>query len=99
MSMALGPGVPPHAERLYFNRVGWFLANALSVFHHEAKAWAAFDEIKSDESIAVLDAAVAEGRGAVITSPHWCGHELIAAQISRRYPMPGFQSQVQQSFT
>jgi hypothetical protein len=35
MSMALGPDVPPHAERLYFKRVGWFLANALSVFHHE----------------------------------------------------------------
>ena len=87
MSMALGPDVPPHAERLYFNRVGWFLANALSVFHHGAKAWAAFDEIRSDESIGVLDAAVAEGRGAVIVSPHWCGHELIGAQINRRYPM------------
>jgi lauroyl/myristoyl acyltransferase len=87
MSMALGPDVPPHAERLYFKRVGWFLANALSVFHHGARAGAAFDEIKSDESIGVLDAAVAEGRGAVIVSPHWCAHELIAAQINRRHPM------------
>jgi hypothetical protein len=68
MSMALGADVPPHAERLYFSRVGWFLANALAVFHHGAKASAVFDEIKLDESIGVLDAAVAEGRGAVIVS-------------------------------
>ncbi len=74
MRLALGDDVPPGAEIVYFNRVGWFLGNALSVFHHGAKAWAAFDEIKSDESIGVLDAAVAEGRGAVIVSPHWCGH-------------------------
>lgn len=87
MSMALGPDVPPHAERLYFKRVGWFLANALAVFHHGARAGAAFDEIRSDESIGVLDAAVAEGRGVVIVSPHWCAHELIAAQINRRHPM------------
>jgi lauroyl/myristoyl acyltransferase len=87
MLLALGDDVPPEAEISYFNRVGWFLGNALSVFHHGPKAWAAFDEIKSDESIGVLDAAVAEGRGAVIVSPHWCGHELIAAQINRRYPM------------
>ena len=80
MSMALGADVPPHAERLYFSRVGWFLANALAVFHHGAKASAVFDEIKLDESIGVLDAAVAEGRGAVIVSPHWCGHELVAAK-------------------
>jgi lauroyl/myristoyl acyltransferase len=40
-----------------------------------------------DESIGVLDAAVAEGRGVVIVSPHWCGHELIGAQINRRYPI------------
>jgi lauroyl/myristoyl acyltransferase len=87
MSMALGADVPPHAERLYFSRVGWFLANALAVFHHGAKASAVFDEIKLDESIGVLDAAVAEGRGAVIVSPHWCGHELVAAKVNRRHPM------------
>jgi lauroyl/myristoyl acyltransferase len=46
-----------------------------------------FDEIKLDQSIAVLDAAVAEGRGAVIISPHWCGHEILAAEVNRRHPM------------
>lgn len=85
--MALGADVPPHAERLYFSRVGWFLGNALAVFHHGAKASAVFDEIKLDDSIGVLDAAVAEGRGAVIVSPHWCGHELVAAKVNRRHPM------------
>jgi hypothetical protein len=65
MLLALGDDVPPDAEILYFRRLGWFLASALAVFHHGTKASAVFDEIKFDQSIAVLDAAVAEGRGAV----------------------------------
>jgi lauroyl/myristoyl acyltransferase len=85
MLMALGDDVPPDAEILYFRRLGWFLASALAVFHHGTKASAVFDEIKFDQSIAVLDAAVAEGRGAVIISPHWCGHELVAAEVNRRH--------------
>lgn len=88
MLLALGDDVPPDAEILYFRRLGWFLASALAVFHHGTKASAVFDEIKfDDQSIAVLDAAVAEGRGVVIISPHWCGHELVAAEVNRRYPM------------
>ena len=87
MLMALGDNVPPDAEILYFRRLGWFLASALAVFHHGTKASAVFDEIKFDQSIAVLDAAVAEGRGAVIISPHWCGHELVAAEVNRRHRM------------
>src|SRR5262249_44543546 len=33
------------------------------------------------------DDAVAEGRGAVLVSPHWSGHELVAAIINRRHPL------------
>src|SRR4029077_4892970 len=87
MLMALGDDVPPDAEILYFRRLGWFLASALAVFPPGTKASAVFDEIKFDQSIAVLDAAVAEGRGAVIISPHWCGHELVAAEVNRRRRM------------
>jgi lauroyl/myristoyl acyltransferase len=87
MSLALGPDVPPHAHRLYFERVGWFLANALSVFHHGVDASQVLNEIGLGASIAVLDDAVAEGRGVVVVSPHWCGHELVAAQVNRRHPV------------
>jgi lauroyl/myristoyl acyltransferase len=87
MLLALGDDVPPGAEILYFRRLGWFLASALAVFHHGTKASAVFDEIKFDQSIAVLDAAVAEGRGAVVISPHWFGHELVAAEVNRRHQM------------
>ena len=36
---------------------------------------------------ALLDDAFAEGRGVVLTVPHWSGHELVAAVIARRHPM------------
>lgn len=86
MRLALGPDVPAKSESLYFRRVGWFLAGALSTFHHGIDATPIPDEIKFDDSIFLLDAAVAEGRGVVIASPHWSGHELAAAVVSRRHP-------------
>jgi lauroyl/myristoyl acyltransferase len=87
MSLALGPGLPAHAERLYFRHLGWFLARSLATFHRGFEATPVPGEIGFDESIRILDDAVAEGRGAVITSPHWSGHELVAAQVNRRHPM------------
>ncbi len=87
MSLALGPGLPAHAERLYFRHLGWFLASLLATFHRGFEATPVPGEIGFDESIRILDDAVAEGRGAVITSPHWSGHELVAAQVNRRHPM------------
>ena len=87
MRLALGFDVPAQSESLYFRRVGWFLGNALSVFHHGLKSSSILDHVKFDKSVGLLDDAVSQGRGAVIVSPHWSGHELLATAINRRHPL------------
>ena len=87
MSLALGPDVPAQSETLYFRHLGWFLASALSTFHHGVDATPTLTDLKFDDSLRILDDAVAEGRGVVIASPHWSGHELAAAAIGRRHPL------------
>ena len=87
MRMALGDDVPAQAERRYFQHVAWFLSSSLATFHHGLAATPVVDEVKFDETISVLDEAFAEGRGVVLTVPHWSGHELVAAVIARRHPM------------
>ena len=87
MRLALGDGVPIRAERRYFQHVGWFLSSSLATFHHGLAATPVVDEVKFNGTISVLDDAFAEGRGVVLTVPHWSGHELVAAVIARRHPM------------
>jgi lauroyl/myristoyl acyltransferase len=88
MRLALGPDVPALSESLYFPRVAWFLANALSVFHRGGiESTPVPDEVKFDDTVHVLDDAVADGRGVVVASPHWTGHELVAAVVNRRHPV------------
>ena len=64
-----------------------FLASALATFHHGIDATPVPLEVEMDDSFRTLDDAVAEGRGAVITSPHWSGHELMSALVNRKHPM------------
>jgi lauroyl/myristoyl acyltransferase len=87
MRLALGHDVPAQAESLYFRHLGWFLSSSLATFHYGIAATPVLDEVKFDESIRLLDDAVAEGRGVVLTAPHCFGHELVAAIINRRHPM------------
>lgn len=87
MVLALGESVAPGAERRYFRHAGWFLSSSLATFHHGLGATPVVGEVRFDETISVLDAAFAEGRGVVLTVPHWSGHELVAASIARRHPM------------
>jgi lauroyl/myristoyl acyltransferase len=87
MHLALGHDIPARAESLYFRHLGWFLSSSLATFHHGIAASPVCDEVKFDGSIRVLDDAIAEGRGVVLTGPHWSGHELVAAIINRRHPM------------
>jgi lauroyl/myristoyl acyltransferase len=87
MRLALGDDVPAGAERLYFRHVGWFLSNALAIFHNGLMRTPVPDEVAFDDTMRVLDQAVAEGRGVVLTAAHWSGHELAAACIGRRHPM------------
>ena len=84
--MALGDDVPVHADSEYFRHLGWFLSSSLSTFHHGVAATPVLNEVKFDETIHLFDVAASEGRGVVLTGPHWTGHELVAAMINRRHP-------------
>ena len=87
MRLALGDGVPAQAERLYFRHLGWLLSSSLAIFHRGVEATPVPNEVIFDDSIRLFDDAAAEGRGVVITCPHWSGHELVGAIVNRRYPM------------
>jgi lauroyl/myristoyl acyltransferase len=87
MRLALGHDVPAQTESLYFRHVSWALSNALSTFHYGIAATPVPQAVKFDDSVRLLDEAVAEGRGVVLVGPHWSAHELVAAIISRRHPL------------
>ena len=93
MRLALGFDVPAQSESLYFRRLGWFLSNALPTFHHGLGSTSLLDDVKFDESVELLDDAVSQGRGVVIVSPHWSGHEMVAAVVNRRHPVVGLVRQ------
>jgi lauroyl/myristoyl acyltransferase len=87
MRLALGDRIPPSAERRFLQQVGWNLSSSLATFHHGLAATPVRNEVKFDETIAVLDDAVAEKRGVVLIAPHWVGHELAMGVIAQRHPM------------
>lgn len=87
MRLALGDDVPAGAERLYFHRLGRFASGALAAFHHGLDATAFPGMIRFDDSVRLLDAAIAEGRGVVFSVPHFSAHELMAASVHRTRPM------------
>jgi lauroyl/myristoyl acyltransferase len=87
MRLALGTDVHGQAARLYFQHVGWFWSNALATFNRGFTQTPIPTEVRFDSSISVLDEAVAERRGVVLTSAHWSGHELAGAAINLRHPM------------
>jgi lauroyl/myristoyl acyltransferase len=86
MVLALGDP-PPGAEREYFHHVGWALSNALATFHHGLAATPVSAEVRFDESLRLLDDAVAEGRGVVLATPHYSGYDLAGGVLARRHPM------------
>jgi lauroyl/myristoyl acyltransferase len=93
MRLALGDDIPLEAEGRYFRHLGWLLSNSLTTFHYGVAATPVPKEVEFDKSVRLLDDAVAEGRGVVLTSPHWLGHELVAAIINRRHPVAMFVRQ------
>src|SRR4051794_20163666 len=86
MRLGLGYEAPANAEARYFRHLGWYLSNALSTFHHGLTEQL-MQEVRFDSSLRLLDSAIAAGRGVVLASPHWSGHELLAAVLGRRHPM------------
>lgn len=97
MRLALGHDVPAQAESRYFRHLGWLLSSSLPTFHHGIAATPVPGEVKLDESVRLLDDAVAEGRGVVLTTPHWSGHELWAAIINLRHPVAALARQSPES--
>ena len=93
MRLALGEDVPADAARRYFRHVAWMLTDSLTTFHRGIAATGLAEKIRFDDSIELLDAAVAEGLGVVLASPHWVGHELVAAVVNLRHPMAMFVRQ------
>jgi lauroyl/myristoyl acyltransferase len=87
MRLGLGHEPPAGADRLYFQNVGWFLSSALAIFHNGLMGTSVPHEVIFDDTMQVLDKAVAEGRGVVLTAAHWSGHELAAACIGQRHPV------------
>jgi lauroyl/myristoyl acyltransferase len=87
MRLALGEDLPPGTEHRYFRHLAWTLSNSLVTFHRGIAGASIADHVKFDETIGVLDDAVAEGKGIVFTVPHWSGHELQSAVVGRRHPM------------
>jgi lauroyl/myristoyl acyltransferase len=87
MQLALGENVPREASRLYFRRIAWWLSNSLAAFHHGISATPVAEQVSFDETLRVVDETLAPGRGAVLATSHWCGHELLAGFINRKYPV------------
>ena len=87
MRLALGDNIPARSEHQYFRNVGWLYASQLAIFHRGFSATPVTDEIGFDDTISVLDDAIAQGRGVVLCSPHYVGHELMAGVIARRHPL------------
>jgi lauroyl/myristoyl acyltransferase len=87
MRLAFGDDPPANAERRYFQHLGWWISRALSTFQNGVAATSLPAEIAFDESFAALDEAAAEGRGIVLVSPHWSGHELMGGIINLAHPM------------
>jgi lauroyl/myristoyl acyltransferase len=87
MRLGLGHEPPAGADRLYFQNVGWFLSGALAIFHNGLMSTSVPSEVTFDDTMQVLDQAVAEGRGVVLTAAHFSGHELAAACIGQRHPI------------
>jgi lauroyl/myristoyl acyltransferase len=85
--LALGSDISADAARRYFRHIGWMQGAALATFHHGLAESPVVQDASFDDSCRLVDEAVAEGRGALIVSPHWSGHELLAALVAQRHPM------------
>ncbi|HEY3799860.1 MAG TPA: lysophospholipid acyltransferase family protein [Caulobacteraceae bacterium] len=87
MRLALGDDVPASAAREWVRNVSLAMSTMVVTFHRGFRAAGVLDKVCFDDSIAVLDAAVAGGRGAVLIASHLAGHEMVAAAINQRHPM------------
>jgi lauroyl/myristoyl acyltransferase len=86
MRLALGSGVSEAAARRYFEQTGWLLSRSLATFHNGLGRTPVMNEVTLGPTASTLDEALAEGRGVVLTTAHWVGHELALGIVSRHHP-------------
>lgn len=85
--LALDCDAPAGIEKLYFRHWAWVASNSLLTFHRGVAATPVMNDVTFDDSFRLFEQAVAEGRGVILVAPHWIGHELATALISRTYPI------------
>ena len=71
----------------YFQRLGWYAAHALEIYHRGLNRSKVMEEIVFDESIRHVEAGLASGRGLVLAIPHVWGYGILLGAINARYPV------------
>lgn len=90
MELALGKdNVPARAAREYCNKLGWWAAYAMQIYHRGLVESGVCDWLVFDESVAILEEALARGRGVIYAVPHLIAHEITAGIMARKYPTVG----------
>lgn len=84
---ALGDDYPRAAVGAYFRQLRIYLGWAFAVMQHGIVDANAQSFIRYGDSVAVLDEAVALGRGVVLCSPHWISNEVVGGVINLRHPV------------
>ena len=87
MRLALGQPAPPDAPQRYFRHLGEVLADTLVGFHRGFDATLVPRRLELGATVSVLDDSMAQGRGVIMATPHWVGHELAGGLINRRHPI------------
>lgn len=83
--LAFGHRPPPGAVDRYFQRLGAWMGWRLAVVQRGIVGANAQRLMGYDETAAVLDDAVGEGRGVVIASPHWFCYEMVGGVVNLRH--------------
>lgn len=90
MELALGAeGVPPGAAKDYFNKLGMWIAYAAQIYHRGLVESGATKWMMFDNSVNILERALAGGKGVIFSIPHLMAHEITAGIMARKYPTVG----------
>ena len=90
MERALGAGnLPDGAARDYFHKLGMWGAYAMQIYHRGLVESGVTDWLMFDDSVSVLEEALARGKGVIYATPHLIAHEITAGIMARNYPTVG----------
>jgi lauroyl/myristoyl acyltransferase len=74
----------------YFRQFGTLTGWQLRVYQRGLAGAEFPDAVRLGDSVSVLDEAIAQGRGVVLTAPHVFGHELAFGLVAQRHKSVGF---------